>query len=606
MKIFKDLWWFFKAERKGYGVGLLALFIVSLTHLIPPLIIGKIIDHIVKRNLTLPLILSFSGILLVTAFVEYGFRFLWSTNIWGEAFKLEKIIRSRLFRHFLRMDTLFYQRNRTGDLMAHATNDLQAIQSVAGLGVLTWADSLMTGGMTIIAMLLFIDWRLTIIAVLPLPLLALVSKILGDKIHVSFEHAQETFSEMNDKVQESITGMKAIKSFGEEEQDKADFQEKLDHIDQAFVKVNRIDSMYDPLITFIVGISYTLTILLGGYYVVHQVLSLGQLVSFMTYIGNLVWPMFAIGLLFNVMERGRASYSRVDKLLHQEAQSKTSDGTLLMPEEGKLVFDVHHFSYPDEEKIRINQLKFELESGNLIGLVGRTGAGKSSIIKLLMREFDHYDGEISYAGQSIKKYQLDEYLTSIGYVPQEHFLFSMSVFDNIRFGKADASQEEVTRAAKLAGIHEDIIEFSNGYDTLVGERGVSLSGGQKQRLSIARALLVEPKILILDDALSAVDAKTEHIILTNLKKQKHAFATIIVSHRLSSVMEADEILVLDSGHVAERGKHEALVKNEGWYSKMWQMQQIESHLSASSALTKSDLTPLSVLTENERSLSNGK
>ncbi len=579
MKIFKELWWFFKSEKKGYGIGLFALFMVSMTHLIPPLIIGKVIDHIVKHNLTWPLLTEYLIILLATALFEYASRFIWSTNIWGEAFRLEKIMRAKLFHHFLKMDTLFYQKNRTGDLMAHATNDLNAIQEVAGLGVLTWADSMMTGGTTIAAMLIFIDWRLTIIAVLPLPLLALVSKTLGDRIHESFELAQETFSEMNDKVQESITGMKAIKSFGEEEQDKADFQEKLDNIDKAYVKVNWIDSMYDPLITFIVGISYTLTILLGGYYVVHNVLSLGQLVSFMTYIGNLVWPMFAIGMLFNVMERGRASYSRVEKLLDQKAESKVADGKLDMPEKGTLSFDVQNFAYPDDPKVMIKDITFDLEPGHLIGLVGRTGSGKSSIIKLLMREFDHYEGRIAYANQDIMAYKLDEYLPSIGYVPQEHFLFSMNVRDNIRFGKANASQAEVEKAAQIAGIHDDIIGFSEGYDTMVGERGVSLSGGQKQRLSIARALLVQPKLLILDDALSAVDAKTENEILGNLKRRRKESATVIVSHRLSSVMEADEILVLEGGKVTERGKHEALVQlDQGWYAKMWQMQQIESHL----------------------------
>ncbi|PCR99226.1 multidrug resistance ABC transporter ATP-binding/permease [Lactococcus fujiensis JCM 16395] len=579
MKIFKELWWFFKSEKKGYGIGLFALFMVSMTHLIPPLIIGKVIDHIVKHNLTWPLLTEYLIILLATALFEYASRFIWSTNIWGEAFRLEKIMRAKLFHHFLKMDTLFYQKNRTGDLMAHATNDLNAIQEVAGLGVLTWADSMMTGGTTIAAMLIFIDWRLTIIAVLPLPLLALVSKTLGDRIHESFELAQETFSEMNDKVQESITGMKAIKSFGEEEQDKADFQEKLDNIDKAYVKVNWIDSMYDPLITFIVGISYTLTILLGGYYVVHNVLSLGQLVSFMTYIGNLVWPMFAIGMLFNVMERGRASYSRVEKLLDQKAESKVADGKLDMPEKGTLSFDVQNFAYPDDPKVMIKDITFDLEPGHLIGLVGRTGSGKSSIIKLLMREFDHYEGRIAYANQDIMAYKLDEYLPSIGYVPQEHFLFSMNIRDNIRFGKATASQAEVEKAAQIAGIHDDIIGFSEGYDTMVGERGVSLSGGQKQRLSIARALLVQPKLLILDDALSAVDAKTENEILGNLKRRRKESATVIVSHRLSSVMEADEILVLEGGKVTERGKHEALVQlDQGWYAKMWQMQQIESHL----------------------------
>lgn len=572
MRVFRELWWFFKSEKKGYGIGLFSLFMVSMTHLVPPLIIGRVIDHIVKRTINWSVLTEYLSVLLLSAFFEYGFRYLWSTNIWGEAFRLEKIMRERLFRHFLRMDTLFYQHNRTGDLMAHATNDLQAINEVAGLGVLTWADSIMTGGTTIIAMLLFVDWRLTVIAVLPLPFLALVSKTLGDKIHVSFEQAQERFSEMNDKVQESITGMKAIKSFGEEEQDIADFQKKLNRLNQAFVKVNFIDSLYDPLITFIVGISYTLTIVVGGYYVIHRVLSLGQLVSFMTYIANLVWPMFAVGMLFNVMERGRASYSRVNKLLAQKAEAKVVEGTLLMPKAGNLNFDVRNFRYPDEEKVMIQAIHFELKRGEVLGLVGRTGSGKSSIIKLLMREFDHYEGNIQFAGQDIKDYKLDEYLPGIGYVPQEHFLFSMSVRDNIRFAKPDATQAEVEEAARISGIDMDIRQFPQGYDTLVGERGVSLSGGQKQRLSIARALLIKPKLLILDDALSAVDAKTERLILSNLKAVRQESSILIVSHRLSSVMDADEIIVLDNGKIAERGQHKELVES-GWYGQMWQLQK---------------------------------
>ncbi|MDR2975694.1 MAG: ATP-binding cassette domain-containing protein [Streptococcaceae bacterium] len=582
MRAFIQLWWYFKDEKKGYGLGLFALFCVALTHLIPPIIIGKFIDDIVRRDLTVSLTALYLLILLLTAGVEYFFRYFWIINLRGAAFKLEKVLRARLFGHFLRMDRPFFQRNRTGDLMAHATNDLNAIRDMAGTGILTLADSLMSGGTTIVAMLLAIDWRLTLIAILPMPLLALVAKMLGDRIHSTFDHAQATFSEMNDKVQEGITGVKAIKSFGEEAQDIKNFDGQLRRVDKAFNAVNFIDSLYDPLMDLIVGASYSLTIFLGGYYVLHHTISLGQLVSFFAYLGNLVWPMFAIGMLFNIMERGSASYDRVDRLLKQKSESKTSDGTLKMPAAGDLHFAVDSFEYPGETKHYLEAVDFTLKKGEVLGLVGRTGSGKSSIIKLLIREYDDYAGHIDYAGHNIKDYQLDEYLPSVGYVPQEHFLFSTTVRDNIRFARMEAAQAEVELAAKAAGIHEDILGFAEGYDTMVGERGVSLSGGQKQRLSIARAILIEPKLLILDDALSAVDAKTESRILTELSKIRANSVTLIVSHRLSSVMDADEIIVLDEGKVAERGNHAELSSSEGWYAQMWQMQQIESKLESQS------------------------
>lgn len=600
MRPLHQLWWYFKEEKKSYGLGIFALFCVALTHLIPPIIIGRFIDNIAKRNLTVRLMAEYLLVLLITAGVEYFFRYFWTINLRGAAFKLEKVLRARLFSHFLSMDRLFFQRNRTGDLMAHATNDLNAIRDMAGSGILTLADSFMSGGTTIIAMLVVIDWRLTLLAILPMPLLALVAKILGDRIHTTFDHAQATFSEMNDKVQEGISGIKAIKSFGEEEQDKKNFQAHLRRVDKAFNDVNFIDSLYDPLINLIVGLSYALTIFLGGYYVLHHVISIGQLVSFFAYISNLVWPMFAIGQLFNLIERGSASLTRVDRLLAQKAESKVMNGKLKMPESGDLHFDVEVFEYPGEDRHYLEGVEFTLRKGQVLGLVGRTGAGKSSVIKLLMREYDDYSGHIDYAGRNIMAYQLDEYLPSVGYVPQEHFLFSTTVRDNIRFARMGATQAEVELAAKVAGIHEDILTFSEGYDTLVGERGVSLSGGQKQRLSIARAILIDPKILILDDALSAVDAKTENLILTELGKIRANSATLIVSHRLSSVMKADEILVLDEGKVVERGTHEQLILAHGWYSQMWQMQQIESKLGREETEMDILLDEVEIITNVER------
>ncbi|SJZ81476.1 ATP-binding cassette, subfamily B [Pilibacter termitis] len=576
MQIFKKLSWFFKEEKKTYFYGIVALFIVSILHIIPPRLIGMVIDEIAKKQLTAQMLFISLVAMLIVAILEYLFRIVWRVYIFGGSVMLEKKMRSKLFDHFLKMDTFFYQKHRTGDLMAHATNDLQSVQNVAGMGVLTLADSIMTGGATILAMVLFVDWRLTILAVLPLPLLSLFSKILGERIHNAFKYSQETFSHLNDKVQESITGMKAIKTFGQEKEDIEDFQTKTKEIEQAFVKVNFYDSLFDPAIAIIVGISYSLAILLGGYLVVQKSISIGQLVSFMTYIGILVWPMFAVGMLFNIFQRGGASLARIEELLSHTSHIEENEFAKVAKKQGAFDFQIEEFSYEQERGVQgsLKNIAIHLPKGKMLGIVGKTGSGKSTLIRLLLREFDTYKGTISFADDDIRLLKKDSLLSKIAYVPQDHFLFSMSVADNIRFAKPSATEEEITLAAKMAAVDNDIQQLTNGYDTMVGERGVSLSGGQKQRLSIARALILESELLILDDALSAVDAKTEEAILTNLKHERSEQTTMITAHRLSSVMFADEIIVLDKGEIIERGRHEELLEKKGWYAEMWELQKI--------------------------------
>ena len=299
----------------------------------------------------------------------------------------------------------------------------------------------------------------------------------------------------------------------------------------------------------IIGLSYVATIILGGKYVLEGTISIGQMVSFISYIGMLVWPMFAIGRLFNVLERGNASYDRVNELLHEKTHIVEQLGAVQTPTKGELNVAISSFNYPKEESPALKQIKFAIQEGETLGIVGKTGAGKTTIIKLLMREYDDYQGKIQFGGRSIKEYSLNALLGSIGYVPQDHFLFSMTIRDNIRFSNPKLSEEEVEHAASLAFINNEIKELPKGYDTLVGERGVSLSGGQKQRISIARALIKNPELLILDDALSAVDAKTEEAILHNLKEIRKEKTTIIAAHRLSSVMHAKEIIVVDQGKI---------------------------------------------------------
>ncbi|GCF93145.1 multidrug ABC transporter permease/ATP-binding protein [Enterococcus florum] len=578
MSIFRKLRWFFIQEKKRYMIGVAGLIIVAIFQVFPPRIIGIIIDEIDTSTVNFQRIALWVSLLIGSGAAQYVFRYIWRTNIWGGAALLEKHLRQRLFNHFTKMDAVFYQEHRTGDLMAHATNDLTAIQNVAGSGILTFADSFITGGATVVAMILFVDWRLTLIALLPLPLLALMSKILGEKLHDAFRDAQESFSRINDKAQESITGMKVLKTFGLEQADVQDFGKKIDYAIAKNKRVNFLDALFDPMITIIVGFSYVAAIVVGGMFIMRGILSIGQLVSFISYIAMLIWPMFAIGRLFNVLERGNASYDRVAELLGKQTAIVEKAESIQESAKGELAFAIDTFQYPDEPTPILQNVAFEMKDGQTIGIVGKTGAGKTTMLKLLMREYDDYRGSIVFGGHDIKDYSLHALLDSIGYIPQDHFLFSTTILENIRFADPTLPQETVEHAAALAAIDQDIREMPNGYDTLVGERGVSLSGGQKQRISIARALIVQPELLILDDALSAVDAKTEEAILSNIRSSRSGKSTIIAAHRLSSVMHADEILVLDQGEIIERGTHDELLKQHGWYQRMWERQQLEAKI----------------------------
>ncbi|GAB2483678.1 ABC transporter transmembrane domain-containing protein [Alkalibacterium psychrotolerans] len=575
MGIFKRLSWFFKQEKKSYLIGIAGLLIVALLQLIPPRIIGIVVDEIDTNTITQESLTYWLLILASTAVFQYILRYIWRVRIWGNAAKLEQIVRKQLYDHFTNMDNQFFQKYRTGDLMAHATNDLRGLRMVAGGGILTMADALSVGLTTLLAMLFIVDWRLTLLAIIPLPFLALASRVLGRKLHLRFRDAQAAFSQLNDKVQESIQGIKVIKTFGQEKEDIEEFSAQTDNVVLKNKSVYKIDSLFDPTITFIMGISYFLTILVGGLLISGNEISIGDFVTFINYIGMLVWPMFAIGRLFNIIERGSASYDRIENLLNEDTSIEERQGAVNEPISGELNYAVDSFRYPDDNSEALNSIHFRLQAGGTLGIVGKTGAGKTTILKLLLREYDEYKGKIAYGRYDIRDYTLDALLKHVGYVPQDNYLFSNTIRENIRFADPSLSQDAVEAAAKLADIHDDISELPEGYDTEVGERGVSLSGGQKQRISIARAILINPELMILDDSLSAVDAKTEESILSGLKEIRAGQTTIIAAHRISSVMHAEEIIVIDDGKIVERGTHNELLAVDGWYKDMFEQQQLE-------------------------------
>ncbi|MGX1902323.1 ABC transporter transmembrane domain-containing protein [Thermolongibacillus altinsuensis] len=575
MKVFFDLMWFFKQEKKAYITGIILLTIVALMELIPPKIIGLVVDAIKEDRLTSDMLLRWLGILAFIAVLMYGCRYVWRTMIFGSAAKLSRLLRDRLYHHFTTMTPSFYQQRRIGDLMAHATNDLQAIQQMAGVGILTLVDSLAMGGFVIFTMAATISWKLTLISLIPMPIMAYLTNYYGSLLHKRFHQAQEAFSSLNDKVQESIAGIKVIKTFGQEKEEIEAFRQQSGDVVQKNLAVARIDSLFDPTISLIVGISFFLAIVFGSQFVIRGELTLGQLVSFTTYLGLLIWPMLAFGWLFNIVERGRASYDRVSRLLNEKPEIEDQEGAIDQIPTGDLTYAIRSFTYPNETKPTLKNIHFTLKKGETLGIVGKTGAGKTTLLKILLREFKGIDGKIFFGDHSIDEYRLERLREAIGYVPQDHFLFSASIRENIAFARPDASQEEIEKAAKLAHIHEDILQFTEGYDTVVGERGVSLSGGQKQRISIARALMLDPELLILDDALSAVDAATEERILQSLKENRAGKTTIITTHRLSAVQHANLILVLEDGQIVQRGTHEQLIAEDGWYREMYLRQQLE-------------------------------
>ncbi|HEU4818248.1 ABC transporter ATP-binding protein [Janthinobacterium sp.] len=555
--------------------------VATLTVWIPRRV-GAIIDALAAHRMTAAELWLELLTLLAVGVVIYFLRVGWRITLFKAAYQLGVMLRTRFYTRMSQQGASFYQNQRTGDLMALATNDIDAIEMAAGEAMLAGFDGTLTLLMVLGIMLLGVDWRLACIALLPFPLMGLAFWRISSHIHTASTDSLKRFSALNDHVQESLSGVRTLRALGLEERSSQQFSTLAGHAANASLTAQRWEAAYEPAVGLTLTAATALTLGLGGYLVWQDQLTIGALTSFSMYLGQLIWPMFAAGWVLSLIERGRAAWQRLQPML--DAPLAIDDhGSIATLTPGPLQLQDIDFAYAGQTAPALSGISLLLQPGQTLGLVGPTGSGKSTLLRVLLRQVTPQSGTATWSGQPLAAYTLHALRAAISWVPQESFLFSATIADNIALARPGATREEVERAAQLADIHADILQFPDGYQTHVGEKGITLSGGQRQRVAIARALLADNGLLLLDDALSAVDTGTETRILQHLeelRRKRPERSAIIASHRLSAVVNADLILVLRDGHVTETGNHDALMQRDGWYASQWRYQQLEASLDA--------------------------
>lgn len=565
---------FFTKYKKDYIISFLTMIASNLFSVFIPYLIGQLIDYIVRDELTLNLLIRIVGVFLFSLIASYIFEFIWSYYLFTGAAKLQRNMRDNLMAHFLNMRSIFFEKYRVGDLMARSTQDVRAIADTAGYGmmVLMNATLFLT---TIIGMMgISVSWRLTLFSLLPLSLLAYVFDKLGNEVEQRFSVAQESFSSLNNDVLEVVDGIRVIRAYVKE----ADYVQKFrDQTESMLKKNNRvadINAMFMPLVKVITSICTVISFGYGAFLVYEGALSVGNIVAFQMYLSMIVWPIISIGELTNVLRQGSSAMHRVEDVL-DTTDDMEEDGIKIIENSNDITMRGLNFQYPTSHEMNLSHIDIRIPKGKMLGIVGKTGAGKTTLLRQFLRQYPLGEGEFRYGENEVLNYKRRQVQGLIGYVPQDHVLFSRSVRDNIAFGKGQATDQEILDSIRIAAFDEDLLKMDEGLDTMIGEKGVSISGGQKQRISLARALIKNPEILILDDALSAVDAKTEQKIISNIQKVRANKTTIISTHRLSAVKEADEIIVLEDGQIIERGNHEELLSLQGWYYEQYLRQELK-------------------------------
>ena len=562
--------------KKQYVAGFLALLIAQGVGVTLPLIIKNGIDTLAS-GATSGRLLFFAGLLLAVALIKAVFQFWMRWILIGVSRDAEYDLRNDLFTHLMRLSPRYYTEHRTGDLMSKLTNDLNAVRNMMGPGIMYSANTVVVGIATI-GLMLHLDWQLTLLALAPMPFVSLAVNFFGKKIHDRFERIQAMYSELTERVRESLSGVRVVRAFCQEEAEMAVF----DGMNREFVEKNKaliwISSFMWPAMALLFAFSFVLIMVMGGRHVVRGVISVGTFAAFNVYLLYLIWPIIALGWVVNIVQRGLASLERLMSIFRAQPEIDDHD----VPEHpvtslrGELEFRNLSFSYNGAPILR--NINLRIPAGKTVAIVGATGSGKSTLVGLLPRLYEAPEGTLLLDGVPIRQIPLATLRRHIGFVPQETFLFSETIRGNVRFGAPDAAEEEVRRAAEISNVLPDILGFPRGFDTMVGERGLTLSGGQKQRTAISRAVIRDPRILILDDALSSVDTYTEEKILRHLTEVMAGRTTLLISHRVSTIQNADEIVVLHDGEIAERGTHEELLALDGYYTELYNKQLIEEEL----------------------------
>ena len=579
MSLYRLIGGFVVRHWRAYAASGLMLLGIAVLIVWLPRQVGQMVDALLARQLHGAALLRELGLLLAAGVVIYGLRVGWRLKLYAAAYRMGVELRTRLYQRLSLQGPRFFQTRRTGDLMALATNDVDAVEMAAGEAMLAGFDGTLTLVLVVAMMTLGVDWRLALVVLLPFPLMALAFWWISRHVHEASRQALTAFGQLNDHVQESLSGVRTLRALGLEARSSRRFGELAKDAADASLDAQRWEAAYEPAVGFTLSAAVVLALGFGGWLVWRGEMTVGQLTSFGMYLGQLIWPMFAAGWVLALIERGRAAWARLEPVL-AEPLSVDDHGTVAPVQPGAIAVQGLHFSYPGQAEPALQGVSLQLPAGQTLGLVGPTGAGKSTLLKLLLRQWAPQQGGIQWGPWPLADYTLAALRAGIAWVPQEAFLFSATVAENIALARPGASRAEIEAVARQAAVHDDIERLPQGYDTPVGERGVTLSGGQRQRVAIARALLADAPLLLLDDALSAVDTATEAQILAALRTQRQGRTVIIASHRLSTLLDADQIVVLRHGQATERGSHRELVALGGWYATQWRVQQLEASLDA--------------------------